>query len=65
MWGLKIAVGLTTVNGYAEWFSKEAFLILFYLSLVWVSVFVRLVPRTVGLRHTRAIFQEARPHARN
>lgn len=40
MSGLKIAVGLTTVNGYAEWFEGSVFLGLFYFSLLWVSLFV-------------------------
>lgn len=45
MSGLKIAVGLTTVNGYAEWFDGPVFLGLFYFSLLWVSLFVMYVQR--------------------
>lgn len=42
MSGLRLTLGLTTINGYAHWFTGFAFLGLFYFSLVWVAVLVSL-----------------------
>ena len=39
----RVALGLSTIQGYMPYLSQTAYFTLFYLSLAWTSVFVGLI----------------------